>query len=359
MKISQDLISEKITYLLFICINATFLLKITDNNTLPGIISICTIPFLLLRIRHLPVWIVCFILWMLIFYSLNPYGISNIIFYILVSVSLTYVNFNTILKANIFSTVLLFAVVIILNLIGYINDRPGIKPGGIAHDYGFQNANTLATYIIYTVISIYILYFNKKYILLFTIILITLVFYYITQCRSLLIVNSFLCITLILNIKIINSVITSKFTNIILILLIPFCIYIIIHQSIYSDINEVTSGRAMYMLELFNLMTKETIIAGMEKPEGIIVDNVYMLTFLFGGIIPLIIIVYRNYVILTTQRYAYKYNCVIFIVYIWGFVESCYLNPFISGTYLIWALLLGNKTIMRNENRSSLCDIRA
>ena len=158
---------------------------------------------------------------------------------------------------------------------------------------------------------------------------------------------------------IVKRIITSKAVILTLIAFIPFSVWFILQANDLADMNDVTSGRIHYIMLMLDEFTPLNLITGLEPPEDAIIDNVYMLLVTYGGIVILCYLLFRFYIIMTRRIYALKYLCVIGVAFVVGYVESYYINPFISGTFLIWALVLGNKTIMRNENRSSLCDIRA
>lgn len=355
--------SKLLIYLFFICVNFTFILKVANISTFPGIISICIIPFLLLNYRNVGYLYIFLIIWLLCLIAFNSYGISTILFYILGAYSMRFYPFRLILKANLLSQIGMFIIMPILLQYGVIHDAPIIKNFNIAHDFGYGNSNTFAEYIIYLIVTVYLLYMNRQqnYLLLLFIISIAIIGYLLSLSRSLILVSSILAFSIIIPMKkIYLNIITSKIFNIILISIIPLSILFLLFTSNIESFNEFTSNRSFYMIEMMNKFTQKTLITGMDVPEDIIIDNVYMLTTLYGGIITLIFIVYKNFSIMTKKEYSYKYINVLFAFFLYGLIESCYLNPFISGTYIIWILLIGNKSIEKKRNyesSSSLCYI--
>ena len=116
--------SKKIlVYTYFLCINLTFILKITSGNTLPGIAMIILLPLLLIDYRKIPkcfVWLLCFYVLLL---PINPYGASNMIFYIVGSLALYNIDFKTVLKANLMSQTIFFIIMVALNVVGIVTDK--------------------------------------------------------------------------------------------------------------------------------------------------------------------------------------------------------------------------------------------
>lgn len=352
--------SKKIlVYIYFLCINLTFVLKITSGNTLPGIAMIILLPLLLIDYRKIPkcfVWLLCFYVLLL---PINTYGASNIIFYIIGSLALYNIDFKTVLKANLMSQTIFFIIMFALNIVGMVTDKLVPKGIGFAHDYGFGNPNTVSIFLSYYLLTIYMLYVDTHKFAVFLLSICIGLATLITQSRSLLVATGLIDLALICPKGIVKRIITSKAVIVTLIAFIPFSVWFILQANDLADMNDVTSGRIHYIMLMLDEFTPLNLITGLEPPEDAIIDNVYMLLVTYGGIVILCYLLFRFYITMTRRIYALKYLCVIGVAFVVGYVESYYINPFISGTFLIWGLLLGNKTIMRNEHRSSLCDIRA
>lgn len=359
--LSLNKFREIIVYILFICINLTFVLKITQLGTTPGIIAICILPFLLLNYRKQKLSILIFFSFLLILLPYNSYGVSNIIFYILVAYSVRDISMQTILRANILSQIVLSFICVALLKFGIISDYIITKPYGMAHDFGYGNANTLAQYYIYFIISIYLIWFDRHPMLLKYIMLtLSVIMFYYTQARSIILVISLLFILLYIPIKNIKLIITSRFVILITICLIPLFFYLLTLNSLSEYLNEVTSRRSFFLLSVINELSIPNLIYGMETPEGLIIDNVFMLLILFGGIGTLAFVLFRFYHIMTKDCYPIQFLIIIFSIFIYGFTESCFLNPFISGTYIFWILLIGNKSIMiKHEGSCNLHNVQS
>lgn len=276
------------------------------------------------------------------------------IFYILVSYSLRFTSINTILRANLCSQIFMFIICSFLLKMGLLFDYVITKPHGLAHDFGYGNSNTFAQYYIYFIITVYLIMYKQwKTFLKFLIVLLSVIMYYYTQARSIILVTSLLLLSLFLHERFLRTVITSKISVTLSILLIPLFFYLITLNAFSEQLSDITSNRSLYLLSVINEMSLNNFVYGMETPEGIIIDNVFMLLLLFGGLGSLLFVIYNYYKIMTSSNYPIQFLVVLFTIFLYGFTESCFLNPFISGTYLFWILIIGNKSLIKNNEHIS------
>lgn len=285
--------------------------------------------------------------------SQNTYGAENILMYLIGALALMRIDFKVILKANVLSQTILFIITYILYISGYTVDIIAPKGGHLMHDFGYGNPNTLSIFLSYYMLSLFLL-IPTKFRLTFTIISIIIASSYIlTRSRSIIVVTLLLNIYLLMPKILTRKILTNKIIIITLLAIIPFSVIFILYSSDLDEINRATSSRVMFMAIMMSEFSLKTLITGLTPPEDAIIDNVYMLLVTYGGILILIYILYRFYMIMTHKEYDYKYLCVLGVSFVIGYVEAYYLNPFISGTYLIWSLLIGNKSLA-NENCSGL-----
>lgn len=356
---SLNRIKTVAVYLLFICINFTFILKIVGGNTTIGIVLICLLPLITLNYRYQTLSIILLFLFLLIILQFNTYGVLNIIFFLLVAYSLRGMRMDTILKANLLSQILMFLICILLLKIGLIEDKAIPKGIGEAHDFGYENPNTFALYYIYLLITLFLLYYKHTRNIILFIVIASPIIYKFTLSRSVILVSLLIIIFYIIPSKFSLRLLSNRVFVILTLCMIPLFTIIILSDSLFNSFNSISSYRLYYMLEMINEFSAINLIYGISIPEELIIDNVYMLLTMFGGLISLLFILYRYYYIMTHQLYPIRFLIVLYIIFIFGFIESCYLNPFISGTYIIWVLFIGNKSIIKlNEDHSNIYNLQ-
>lgn len=186
---SLNRIKTVAVYLLFICINFTFILKIVGGNTTIGIVLICLLPLITLNYRYQTLSIILLFLFLLIILQFNTYGVLNIMFFLLVAYSLRGMRMDTILKANLLSQILMFLICILLLKIGLIEDKTIPKGIGEAHDFGYENPNTFALYYIYLLITLFLLYYKHTRNIILFIVIASPIIYKFTLSRSVILVS--------------------------------------------------------------------------------------------------------------------------------------------------------------------------
>lgn len=337
-------------FLFFLFVNLTFTLKILGANTTIGIVLFLIFPFLVLDYTRVSLKILIFVIFLVALLRLNPYGISSILFFILAGYAMRNCNFRYIVWCNfICQSVFLFVNFLLLRA-GYINDVC-VQKAGVAHDFGYQNPNSFAIYVIYIIASLYLLIYKTHKAYLFLLILfITPLVYYLTYSRSIILTSSILLLTLIIPDLFIKKYIFNKMNITLLYIIIPLiALFIASNSTLWDYLNEASSSRIAYVSILLESFSIKTLITGMKLPDEVVLDNVYLHTMLYGGILTLLFILCQFYNIFINNQYPVQYLSFLLMFFFFGFIESCFTNPFISGSYLVWMLLVGNKTLYHTE----------
>lgn len=333
-------------FLFFLFVNFTFTLKILGVDTSIGIVIFLIFPFLILDYTRISLKIAILVICLFAILPFNSYGVSSILFFVLAGYAMREYDFNYIVWCNLICQILFLFVNALLLKTGHINDVC-IQKAGVAHDFGYQNTNTFAIYIIYIICSLYLLMYRSYKVRLFLLIIIVApIVYYATYSRSVILTSSLLLLSLVVPDSIIRKYVFNKISISMLYLFVPLITLYIVHNPVlWEYFNEVSSNRVIYISMLIESFSAKTIITGMPLPDEVMLDNIFFHILLYGGVIPLLFVLSQFYNIFINRLYPIGYLSFLLVFFFFGFIESCFINPFISGSYMVWMLLVGNKRI--------------
>ena len=229
------------------------------------------------------------------------------------------INFDNIVKYDLKIKTLFLIMVIILYFLGMTNVNTHYRNGVVRQSMGFSNPNSFSTYIMSIVAEYLYLHRNKMRIMdfLIAILAIFLIDYYADSRTQI------ICLAILIMLIVINRIKKVSFEKklvkffacnsfIFLAVLSIILVNMYNHGYKITDIiNETTAGRLsnpskfieLYGINLFGYKTNQDTQIVLDEDETITVDNVYMYTLLYYGVIPFIVlcIYMRQYI-----KYAIK-----------------------------------------------------
>lgn len=262
---------------------------------------------------------------------------------------------DSFIKVFFFSSLILYSLTIVMNALNIIPSHDMFRHADgtykVRHSLGFTHPNEVFLYFLPIVLTGYYLFWNKK-LFRISVLLVSIVLYFYSYCRTGFITVIILYIIDYIfrkkeNFKLNNKVISLLF---IIFTLSSILIAVKFGDSLTNPVSSWLSGRPFY----WNYYIKNNLlisVLGNNKVEGFYLDSFYMYLLVQLGLVGFIVYLYTYYKSLCLMKFNKTYLIIIITFLIYGLFEA---NVIIGSIQFLYALQLREIILGGGKNGKQL-----